>query len=123
MSRRRSVLIVDDDSRFRDLLRQLLEASDDFEVVGEAGESDAALASARELDPDVVLLDVQLADVLGFELVPRIAPGGEGPRIVMISARDDLGYAEMAGEAGATGFVSKHDLTLTALREVLERAA
>jgi len=117
MSRR--VLIVDDDSRFRELVRMLLELAEDFEVVGEAPEGGAGVEAARDLGPDVVLLDVNLPDANGFDLVSRITEAGDHPDVVIISSRDDATYAQMADEAGARGFVSKHELTLDALRELL----
>jgi DNA-binding NarL/FixJ family response regulator len=117
----RRVLIVDDDARFRELLRALLDGTADFEVVGEAPEGGAALEAARELAPDLVLLDVNLPDTNGFDLAPKLAAGRDGdrPEIVIISSRDDDGYAQMADEAGATAFVSKHDLSPAALRDAL----
>lgn len=116
----RRVLIVDDDRRFRELLRQVLDGSGEFDVVGEAHEGGSGVALARELSPDVVLLDVNLPDTTGFEIVPQI---GETAEVVMISSRDDDGYARMADDAGALGFVSKHDLSPAALRELLDRSA
>jgi DNA-binding NarL/FixJ family response regulator len=117
MSRR--VLIVDDDSRFRELVRMLLDGASDFEVVGEAPEGGAGVEAARDLGPDVVLLDVNLPDANGFDLVPKITEAGDDPAVVIISSRDDSSYAQLAEGAGARGFVSKHELTLDALRELL----
>jgi DNA-binding NarL/FixJ family response regulator len=109
------LLIVDDDSRFRGLLRMLLEDEPQFEVVGEAREGADALEAARELAPDVVLLDVNLPDGVGFDLVPRL-----DATVVMTSSRDDDGYALLAHEAGAAGFVSKHDLSAAAIARFLD---
>lgn len=114
----RRVLIVDDDNRFRELLRAVLDASSDFDVVGEAPTGRTGLATARQLSPDLVLLDVNLPDANGFELAPQLSAGAE---VVMISSRDDDGYVRMADEAGATGFVSKHDLSPASLRALLGR--
>jgi DNA-binding NarL/FixJ family response regulator len=116
----RRVLIVDDDSRFRELLRALLEGTGDYEVVGEAPEGETALDVAREQSPDLVLLDVNLPDTTGFELAPKLAGAADGPDVVMISSRDDDGYPRMAEEAGAAGFVSKHDLSPATLSAVLD---
>lgn len=117
---RRRVLIVDDDRRFRELLRQVLDEGDEFDVVGEAHEGGSGVSAARELAPDVVLLDVNLPDTMGFEIVPDF-PGDA--RVVMISSRDDEAYARMADDAGAAGFVSKHDLSPAALAELLDELA
>jgi len=117
----RRVLIVDDDARFRELLRLLLEGTSDFEVIGEAPEAATALDAARELGPDLVLLDVNLPDdTSGFDLAPKLAEAADGPDVVMISSRDDDGYPRLAEKAGAVGFVSKHDLSPDTLRELLD---
>jgi DNA-binding NarL/FixJ family response regulator len=113
------LLIVDDDQRFLALLRQVLEDATEFDVVGEAYEGTGAIEAARELAPDVVLLDVNLPDTNGFELAPRLAGGGGGPDVVLTSSRDDSIYPELAQEAGARGFVPKHDLSAAAISRVL----
>src|SRR6478672_1235025 len=100
------LLIVDDDARFRGLARMVLEA--EFDVVGEAGEGVSALAAVRELDPDVVLLDVNLPDTTGFELAPRLISDANRPEVVMTSSRDDASYEQLAQDAGAAAFLSKH---------------
>jgi DNA-binding NarL/FixJ family response regulator len=113
------LLIVDDDARFRSLLRMVLEDAPEFEVVGEAHEGSAALAAAQELDPDVVLLDVHLPDTTGFELTPRLAGAAGGPAVVLTSSRGDETYHQLAQEAGASGFVPKHELSAEAIRHAL----
>ena len=115
----RRVLIVDDDRQFGGLLRELLADSGDFDVVGEAYEGGAGVEEARRLTPDLVLLDVNLPDALGFELVPQLPDSAE---VVLISSRDDEEYVEMAGAAGARGFLSKHELSPPALQALLDRA-
>lgn len=115
----RRLLIVDDDQRFVKLLRMVLEGTPDFDVVGEAYEGAGALEAARELEPDVVLLDVNLPDTSGFEIAPEIAHAADGLQVVMISSRDGDAYARMAEAAGAAGFVSKYDLSPSALLELL----
>jgi DNA-binding NarL/FixJ family response regulator len=113
------LLIVDDDPRFRALIRQVLEGAAGFEVVGEAHQGSSALEAARELRPDVVLLDVNLPDTTGFELAPQLAAGGNGPAIVLTSSRGDETYVQLAADAGASGFVSKFDLTPAAISSAL----
>jgi DNA-binding NarL/FixJ family response regulator len=115
----RRLLIVDDDSRFRKLLRMVLEDAAEFEVVGEAEEGAAALEATRELGPDLVLLDVNLPDTNGFELTPRLTAEPGGPDVVLISSRGDETYAELAAKAGATAFVPKDELSVAALQRAL----
>lgn len=113
------LLIVDDDARFRDLARMLLEDAAEFEVVGEAPDGHAGVVASRELDPDVVLLDVHLPDTLGFDVVPRLTDDDGGPTVVILSSRDDHGYRRLAVDAGAAGFLSKHDFSADAIARIV----
>ena len=114
------LLLVDDDQRFIKLLRMVLEDAPEFDVVGEAYEGEGALAAARELEPDVVLLDVNLPDANGFDLTPQLAGAGDGPDVVLTSSRGDATYEQLAQQAGARGFVSKHELSAAAISAALE---
>jgi DNA-binding NarL/FixJ family response regulator len=114
------LLIVDDDARFRALLRMLLEDAPEFDVVGEAHEGQAALVAARELEPDVVLLDVHLPDTTGFDLTPRFAAAGRTPAVVLTSSRGDETYEQLAEQAGASAFVPKHELSVASIRSALK---
>ena len=116
---KKRLLIVDDDPRFRALMRQVLDDASGFEVVGEAHHGRAALDAARELEPDVVLLDVNLPDTTGFELAPQLAAEGGSPAIVITSSRGDESYDQLAADAGASAFVSKYDLTPAAIMGAL----
>jgi DNA-binding NarL/FixJ family response regulator len=105
-----SVLIVDDHARFRRTARRALER-DGWTVAGEAEDADGAMAAARELRPDVVLLDVGLPGVSGLEVARRL--GEELPElaVVAISTQDSSDYAELAAATGARGFLSKAELS------------
>ena len=74
-----SVLIVDDHPSFRASARRLLEA-EGFDVIGEAGDGQAAIAAAQQLQPDLVLLDVQLPDLNGFDVAARLCRTGPALR-------------------------------------------
>src|SRR4051812_8881854 len=106
----RTVLIVDDHPSFRSTARMLLE-SDGWTVVGEAPDGEAGVAAALELRPDLVLLDVNLPDIDGFEVAGRIADEPGAPAIVLVSSRDARDFGELVERCGAAGFVSKADLT------------
>jgi DNA-binding NarL/FixJ family response regulator len=114
----RTVLIVDDHSLFRSAVRALLEG-DGFHVVGDAADGDAGIAAARDLRPDVVLLDVRLPDTDGFALAAVLTGHPDGPAVVVTSSSDDPRYPELARRSGALGFVSKHDLGGETLRALL----
>ena len=113
-----SILIVDDHRDFRDAARALLQA-DGFDVVGEAGDAAAGLRAARELAPDVVLVDVRLPDRDGFALAGDLRDG-RGGTVVLTSSSDDPCYPARAAACGARGFVAKHDLCGAVLRQLLD---
>ena len=113
-----TVLVVDDHAGFRSRATMLLE-SEGYEVVGEAADGETALAEAGRLRPDVVLLDVQLPDVDGFEVAARMTENGEPAAIVLISSRDWSDSAELIARSGARGFVPKDRLSGAAVGELL----
>ena len=84
----RTVLIVDDHAAFRKSARALLEA-DGWDVVGEAADGSAGIEAARALHPDVVLLDVRLPDVNGFDVAAALTSNGYSPDIIITSSSDD----------------------------------
>jgi DNA-binding NarL/FixJ family response regulator len=113
------VLIVDDHAGFRTTARALLEA-EGFEVVGEAETAVAALRAAKELKPDVVLLDVALPDFDGFEVASRLQRNGSSPAIVITSSRDASDFGSLVAESGARGFIPKGELSGAALASLIE---
>jgi DNA-binding NarL/FixJ family response regulator len=113
-----TILIVDDHPSFRATARRLLEA-DGYDVVGEAEDGHSALEAARELRPEIVLLDVQLPDLDGFEVASRLTNGGGGPAVILTSSRDAADVEPYAAASGARGFVPKSDLSGEALAALL----
>ena len=109
-----TVLIVDDHAAFRVGVRALL-AVDGYDVVGEATDGRSGLEAAAALQPDVVLLDVRLPDMDGFDLADRLAARGCPAAIVVTSSSDDPLYPDRATRSGARGFVAKHDVCGPAL--------
>jgi CheY-like chemotaxis protein len=112
-----TVLIVDDHPSFRATARLLLEA-DGLSVIGEAEDGVAALRAAAELQPDVILLDVNLPDLDGFAVAERLTRNGEAPAVVLCSSRAAEDFGELVARSGARGFVAKADLTGAAVREL-----
>lgn len=110
---------MDDHPSFRQSARLLLE-SDGWDVVGEAPDGKTALTAARELTPDLVLLDVQLPDLDGFEVSRRLRANGDAPAVVMTSSRDACDYGTLASDSGAAGFVPKSKLSGAALEALLQ---
>jgi DNA-binding NarL/FixJ family response regulator len=106
----RTVLIVDDHPSFRASARMLLEA-EGYSVIGEAEDGLSALAAVEELRPDVVLLDVQLPDIDGFEVTRRLTSDNDGPSVVLVSSPDGRDFGPLVESSGACGFVPKNELS------------
>jgi DNA-binding NarL/FixJ family response regulator len=115
---RRTVLIVDDHEAFRVAARSLLE-SEGFAIVGEAADGRDALTEAERLQPDVVLLDIQLPDIDGFTLANRFATTAAAPDVVLISSREAATYGARVTDSPARGFLAKRELSGAALARLL----
>ena len=98
-------LLVDDHQIVRSGVRKVLEATGTIEVVGEASGVRDALAQARALHPDVVVLDLTLSDGSGLDVIADLREGGA--RVVILSMQDEPAYARKAFELGAQGYVVK----------------
>jgi DNA-binding NarL/FixJ family response regulator len=116
----RSVLVVDDHAGFRRWARVFLEA-EGYQVVGEAAGGAAAVREVARLHPEVVLLDVHLPDMDGFEVARQMA--GEGPAIILISSRDRGDFGDRVRASGVRGFLAKADLSGAAIAAVLGEPA
>jgi len=101
------VLVVDDHAIVRQGIRQVLEGTDGFAVVGEAGDGTAALAAAALHRPDVVVLDVSLPGDTGLEVARRLKQVLPATRILMLSVYDNTEYVLEAVRAGADGYLLK----------------
>jgi DNA-binding NarL/FixJ family response regulator len=101
------VLIADDQALVRSGFRMILEARDDLEVVGEAENGERAIGLARELEPDVVLMDVRMPVLDGVEATRRLLEAGSSARVIILTTFDLDEYVFEALRAGASGFLLK----------------
>lgn len=117
-----TVLIIDDHAGFVSVARQLLTA-EGFDVVGEAFDGESGIAMAGRLQPDVVLLDIQLPDIDGFEVSRRLMALNVAPTVVLTSSRDAVDYGSRVAAAAAHGFIGKADLTGARISALVGHAA
>ena len=101
------VLLVDDEAMVRVGLRMVLSAEPDLEVVGEAGDGEEAERLTRDLEPDVVLMDVRMPRVDGLEGSRRVMAARPGTRVVVLTTFGEDAYVEAALRAGVSGFLLK----------------
>lgn len=114
----RRVLIVDDNADFRRLARGLLEHGG-YAIVGEVGDGTSALAACEALRPAIVLLDIQLPDMDGFQVADLLAAEPAAPDIVLISSRDSRSYRRQLALTSARGFIAKAELSADSLAQAL----
>ena len=115
------VLIVDDHAVVRSGIRLLLEREQDIEPVGEAGTGREAVFQARELNPDVILMDVVMPDGTGLDVLPQLTHEHPDAKVLLLSMQDDPRYVREAFAAGASGYVLKEAAdaeVVAAVREV-----
>jgi CheY-like chemotaxis protein len=117
-----TALIVDDHPSFRRFARKLLESAG-YIVVGDADDGASAIAAVRTLCPDVVLLDVLLPDMTGFDVAKELAAQPERPLVVLTSSRSASDLGSLVRTEHAKGFISKRDLTVAALAALVSEAA
>lgn len=115
------VLLTDDHTLFRQGVRTLLSCEEDIEVVGEAADAAQAVALARQVRPDVVLMDIGMAGMSSFEATRQIRKQRPETKVVFLSMYDDEDYLAESVEIGASGFILKEspaDQLVIAIREV-----
>jgi DNA-binding NarL/FixJ family response regulator len=115
------VLIADDQRLVRSGFRMILGSDPELEVVGEAGDGVEAVAAARSLEPDVVLMDVRMPRVDGIEATRQISLLAEAPRVLVLTTFDLDEYVFAALRVGASGFLLKdapEEQLLSAIRVV-----
>jgi len=114
----RTVLIVDDHPSFRASAKRMLQANG-YDVVGEAADGSSAIDAVHELRPEVVLLDIRLPDVDGFQVAERLAGGRAAPAIVLTSSHDRSDFAYEIAKCPVQGFVPKSELSADAITSLV----
>lgn len=112
-------VIVDDDEAFLNVAQALLER-DGVTVAGVAGSSAEAVQWVRALRPDVVLIDIRLGQESGFDAARQLASNGQSTPLIMISTYAAADYADLIAESPVAGFVHKAELSVAAIRRILE---
>jgi DNA-binding NarL/FixJ family response regulator len=116
-----TILIIDDHAAFRIQARALLVA-DGFSVIGEAVDGTSGLDAARTLRPDLVLLDIGLPDLEGFEVARELAVTGPPPFVVLTSSREASEYGPRLTSSRVLGFIPKDELSGAAIRALVPSA-
>ena len=114
-----SVLLVDDQPVFRNVARSVLERDGACQVIGEADGGVHALEMMSKLNPDIVVMDVQMEDMGGIEATRRILSRHPQANIILTSMGSDSEYPVLAREIGARGFIPKRHLNVPLLRSLV----
>jgi DNA-binding NarL/FixJ family response regulator len=116
------VVIADDQELVREGFRMIIEREEDLEVVGQAGDGQAAIELARSASPDVLLMDLRMPKMDGLEATRRILAAPQPPRILVLTTFDRNDYLYAAMKAGASGFLLK-DVRRGQLTEAIRTVA
>jgi DNA-binding NarL/FixJ family response regulator len=103
------VLIVDDQAPFRMAARAVVEATDDFDVIGEAETGEASVEMAHQLKPDLVLMDVNLPGINGLDATRQILKDLDPVVVLLLSTYEYDEYAPRAAECGASAYIPKSE--------------
>ena len=104
------ILLVDDHAIMRDGIKALLNIHDDLEVVGEASEGREAIELARELNPDVVVMDISMPGMDGLEVTHRLTRKNPGTKVIILTQHDNKEYILSTIKVGAAGYIPKKAL-------------
>jgi DNA-binding NarL/FixJ family response regulator len=112
------VLVVDDQVVFREVAREVIAATHEFELIGEAASGTQALAAVRELAPDIVLLDVRMPGLDGIDTAARLHDEHPGSVVVLISVDEAPNLPDGRSTCGAAELVRKEDFGPALLRRL-----
>lgn len=113
------VMIVDDQESMRQMIRKILEKGEEFQIKCEADDGSEAVRLADEGGIDLVIMDVQMPEMDGFEATRKILERHPEVKVAMTSMNRDKEYERLSEEAGAIGFIPKPSLNVNALRQLL----
>ncbi len=116
------VLIADDHRLFAEALQAILAADERVEVVGTASDGGEAVELALRLRPDVVLMDVSMPVLDGFEATREIRAGGDDVRVMMLTGSNSRADVQRSREAGAAGYVTKDRIASELVEAIVEVA-
>jgi DNA-binding NarL/FixJ family response regulator len=117
------VVIVDDHHMVRETWKMILQSSEGIDVIGECSSGAEAIASAASLNPDIMLMDINMAPVNGFEATRKILKTNSSIKIIGVSVNNQPGYAKNLIQLGAKGYVTKNsskEEMVKAIEEVMK---
>src|SRR5690606_13185385 len=115
-----SVMIADDHKLIRETWSYILNNDDRFEVIAECGDSELAVEIAREKKPDIVLMDINMMPITGFEATERIRKISPSSKIIGVSMHSQPAYAKKMLQIGAKGYVTKNSSREEMIKAILE---
>jgi len=119
---RKRVLLVEDDKIFRKYVKTILENKpDEFEIAGEAWDGRAGLTMVGQLDPDLLILDIEMPSLDGVELLRELKRLDIRPQILVISCHDEYEYVRQAMKQGAADYLLKHKITKDTLLQAIRQ--
>lgn len=115
MDQKKTVLILDDHPMFREGLKTIIEGDDGFEVIGEASNAREGLRMARNINPDLVLMDISLPDQSGIRLTYEMREYLPNVQVLIVSMHSKIDYIAGAFQAGASGYMVKESASIKLL--------